>query len=258
MPVTYKIGEAAAKLNLKTHVLRFWETEFPQIVPLRTEKGQRIYTEENLLLLQRIKHLLHEQGHTIEGAKKALAADAANGVLYASQGEPTLAAVSLSSYYQAPQNAGHGQGVDEDDEDLLDDEVYLVTAEQSAAPIQEDSFVFGVKPPLAKEIQQLLLRQPGAAPTPHIDFAAAPTAALQGVTSQPLLSSPSSLQAESPLHVHPATSAHVAASPAAPNATQAEALHILTSSIEAKHFTFYDEILDELDSIAAVLQQNKE
>ena len=44
MPGTYKIGEDAALLNLKTYVLRFWETEFPQIAPLRTETGRRVYT----------------------------------------------------------------------------------------------------------------------------------------------------------------------------------------------------------------------
>lgn len=82
MQATYKIGEAAARLNLKTYVLRFWETEFPQIVPLRTEKGQRLYTEENIALLKRIRHLLHERGLTIEGARKALAEEAARGMIY--------------------------------------------------------------------------------------------------------------------------------------------------------------------------------
>ncbi len=70
---TYKIGEAAALLNLKTYVLRFWETEFSQIKPLRTEKGQRLYSEEDVSLLRRIRHLLHDRGLTIEGARKALA-----------------------------------------------------------------------------------------------------------------------------------------------------------------------------------------
>lgn len=69
---TYKIGEAAMLLNLKTHVLRFWQTEFPQLTPLRTEKGQRIYTEADLALLRRIKQLLHEQGMTIDGARRVL------------------------------------------------------------------------------------------------------------------------------------------------------------------------------------------
>lgn len=70
---TYRIGEAASLLNLKTYVLRFWETEFPQLVPLRTEKGQRLYTEADLALLRRIRLLLHERGLTIEGARRMLA-----------------------------------------------------------------------------------------------------------------------------------------------------------------------------------------
>lgn len=69
---TYRIGEVAEMLNLKTHVLRFWETEFPQIDPMRAESGQRIYTEEHVNILRRIQRLLHEQGMTIEGAKRIL------------------------------------------------------------------------------------------------------------------------------------------------------------------------------------------
>ncbi len=63
-------------LNLKTHVLRFWETEFPQLESLRTESGQRLYTDENVAVLRRIQQLLHEQGMTIRGAKRILAGGA--------------------------------------------------------------------------------------------------------------------------------------------------------------------------------------
>lgn len=69
---TYRIGEAADILRLKSYVLRFWETEFAQLAPLRTEKGQRLYTEEHLALLRRIRHLLHERGMTIDGARRIL------------------------------------------------------------------------------------------------------------------------------------------------------------------------------------------
>lgn len=68
----YKIGEAAQALALKSYVLRFWESEFPQLKPTRTESGQRLYSERDLELLRRIRHLLHERGLTIEGAKKIL------------------------------------------------------------------------------------------------------------------------------------------------------------------------------------------
>ncbi|MCL1889712.1 MAG: MerR family transcriptional regulator [Desulfovibrionaceae bacterium] len=73
MPATsYKIGEAAKLLQLQSFTLRFWETEFPQLRPGRTEKGQRLYSEADLELLRRIRHLLHERGLTIEGARKIL------------------------------------------------------------------------------------------------------------------------------------------------------------------------------------------
>ena len=72
MGKTYRIGEAAEILKLKSYVLRFWESEFSQLVPLRTEKGQRLYTEEHVALLRRIQTLLHEKGMTIEGARRIL------------------------------------------------------------------------------------------------------------------------------------------------------------------------------------------
>ena len=69
---TYRIGEVAEFLKLKSYVLRFWESEFPQLVPLRTEKGQRLYTEEHVALLRHIQILLHKNGMTIEGARRIL------------------------------------------------------------------------------------------------------------------------------------------------------------------------------------------
>ncbi|MDE5832847.1 MAG: MerR family transcriptional regulator, partial [Desulfovibrio sp.] len=68
----YKIGEIAESLNVNSSVLRFWETKFPQIVPERSRKGQRVYTEEQFSLLKRVRDLLYDKGMTIEGAKKAL------------------------------------------------------------------------------------------------------------------------------------------------------------------------------------------
>ena len=72
----YRIGEAARALNLQTSVLRFWEGEFPGLQPVRTPKGQRLYSENDMALLRRIRSLLHEQGMTIEGARRVLAGDA--------------------------------------------------------------------------------------------------------------------------------------------------------------------------------------
>lgn len=71
----YRIGEAAAALKLKTCVLRFWEGEFPQLAPLRTPKGQRLYREDDLRVLRRIRSLLHEKGMTIDGARRILSGE---------------------------------------------------------------------------------------------------------------------------------------------------------------------------------------
>lgn len=78
---TYKIGEAARLLDIKPYVLRYWETEFPQIAPLRTVSGQRLYTEDQLDLVRHIKALLYDEGLTIEGARRRLAEDGAPGML---------------------------------------------------------------------------------------------------------------------------------------------------------------------------------
>ena len=71
----YRIGEAARALNLQTSVLRFWEGEFPALQPVRTPKGQRLYSEGDMELLRKIRSLLHEQGMTIEGARRVLAGE---------------------------------------------------------------------------------------------------------------------------------------------------------------------------------------
>jgi DNA-binding transcriptional MerR regulator len=68
----YRIGEVAKLLNVNASALRFWETEFPQIAPLRTGSEQRLYTESHIATLRRIQQLLHEQGMTIDGARRVL------------------------------------------------------------------------------------------------------------------------------------------------------------------------------------------
>jgi DNA-binding transcriptional MerR regulator len=71
-PKRLRIGEAARLLGLEPYVLRFWESEFPQLAPMRTEKGQRLYSREDLELVRKIQKLLHEEGLTIEGARRRL------------------------------------------------------------------------------------------------------------------------------------------------------------------------------------------
>lgn len=67
-----RIGEVADQLGLPTHVLRYWESEFPQLRPKKGSGGQRLYRSEDVRLIAEIKTLLYGQGMTIEGARKAL------------------------------------------------------------------------------------------------------------------------------------------------------------------------------------------
>ncbi|MGL4722652.1 MAG: MerR family transcriptional regulator [Desulfovibrionaceae bacterium] len=68
----YRIGEVAEMIGVKPYVLRFWETEFKQITPSRTENKQRLYSEKNIEYIKIIQNLLHQQGLTIEGARKII------------------------------------------------------------------------------------------------------------------------------------------------------------------------------------------
>jgi DNA-binding transcriptional MerR regulator len=71
----FRIGEAAQIVGVEPHVLRYWESEF-KLRPQRSGSGQRMYRRKDLGKLLRIRKLLHEEGFTIAGARKALAAPA--------------------------------------------------------------------------------------------------------------------------------------------------------------------------------------
>ena len=66
------ISEAAEDLDLPQHVLRFWETRFPQIKPLKRGGGRRYYRPEDVALLRVIKQLLYGEGYTIKGVQRVL------------------------------------------------------------------------------------------------------------------------------------------------------------------------------------------
>lgn len=66
------ISEVAEELSLPQHVLRFWETRFTQIKPMKRAGGRRYYRPDDFVLLQGIRHLLYDQGYTIKGVQKLL------------------------------------------------------------------------------------------------------------------------------------------------------------------------------------------
>ena len=70
--VYQSISDVAASLNLPAHVLRFWETQFVQLKPMKRVGGRRYYRAEDVALVQKIYDLLYNQGFTIKGAQKFL------------------------------------------------------------------------------------------------------------------------------------------------------------------------------------------
>jgi DNA-binding transcriptional MerR regulator len=67
------IGEMAERLGVKTHILRYWEEQFPMLKPLKRAGGRRLYRPSDVALLDQIQDLLSKQGYTIRGARAFLA-----------------------------------------------------------------------------------------------------------------------------------------------------------------------------------------
>jgi DNA-binding transcriptional MerR regulator len=68
----FRIGEASGIIGVEPYVLRYWESEFPQIRPQRADSNQRTYQRKDLEILLEIKRLLYDEKMTIEGAKQRL------------------------------------------------------------------------------------------------------------------------------------------------------------------------------------------
>ncbi len=75
----YRIGDVSRLTDTKPFVLRFWETEFPILQPVKTPKGHRLYRQEDVDLIRAIKRLLYEEGFTIPGARRHLSELVAGG-----------------------------------------------------------------------------------------------------------------------------------------------------------------------------------
>ncbi|MBF0678547.1 MAG: MerR family transcriptional regulator [Devosia sp.] len=82
------ISEAAEELDLPQHVLRFWETRFATIKPLKRGGGRRYYRPEDVMLLRGIRHLLYDQGFTIKGVQRILKEQGPRYVIAVGEGRP--------------------------------------------------------------------------------------------------------------------------------------------------------------------------
>ena len=68
----FSIGEVSQLCDLKPHVLRYWEHEFPHLAPSKRRGNRRYYQRDDVLMIREIRSLLYEQGYTIEGARAQL------------------------------------------------------------------------------------------------------------------------------------------------------------------------------------------
>jgi DNA-binding transcriptional MerR regulator len=86
------ISEVAEDLDLPQHVLRFWETRFPHIRPLKRGGGRRYYRPDDIDLLKGIRHLLYGEGYTIKGVQRILKSEGIRFVQAVGRGEQSVAA----------------------------------------------------------------------------------------------------------------------------------------------------------------------
>lgn len=90
------ISEVADELDVPQHVLRFWETKFTQIKPLKRGGGRRYYRPEDVALLKRIHNLLYTEGYTIKGVQKLLKGQGKSSAAEAPAQAPAVAALAAA------------------------------------------------------------------------------------------------------------------------------------------------------------------
>lgn len=96
----FRIGEVATLCKLPAYVLRFWESEFPQLKPVKSSTGQRMYRKRDVENVLRIKQLLYEQGFTIVGARQQLRSETKSDKGQAAIPFPTQSPSELQSIRQ--------------------------------------------------------------------------------------------------------------------------------------------------------------
>ena len=96
----FRIGEVARLGRLPAYVLRFWETEFSQLKPIKSSTGQRMYRRKDVESVLRIKKLLYEEGFTIAGARQHLRAETKSDKKQAPLPFPSAAPANLNPIRQ--------------------------------------------------------------------------------------------------------------------------------------------------------------
>jgi DNA-binding transcriptional MerR regulator len=110
----YRIGEVSRLSELKPFVLRYWETEFPMLEPVKSPSGHRMYRQEDVDMVFKIKRLLYDEGFTIAGARRHLRETngamgmepSAHSAQPTHSGTPAGSGGSYSAHGGHPENAG--------------------------------------------------------------------------------------------------------------------------------------------------------
>ncbi|HEY0973439.1 MAG TPA: MerR family transcriptional regulator [Solimonas sp.] len=116
----FAIGEVSELCDVKPHVLRYWEQEFPQLKPVKRRGNRRYYQHDDVMVVRRIRSLLYEQGFTIGGARQRLkeAPRAANESLVSPRVLPVAAAPTVAGARQ-PRRTQEIESLRNDLESLL-------------------------------------------------------------------------------------------------------------------------------------------
>ena len=106
----YRIGDVARMADVKPFVLRYWETEFPMLEPVKSISGHRMYRQQDVDMVMKIKRLLYDEGFTIAGARRHLREQ--NGTAFTAP-EPHTPAHIGTSLAGAGSAASHGDNPSE-------------------------------------------------------------------------------------------------------------------------------------------------
>ncbi len=203
------IREVADWLDVAAHVLRFWESKFPQIKPVKRAGGRRYYRPADMELVGGIKVLLHDRGLTIRGVQKMIADEGTEAVSALSPpidgllDNPNVVQLNPADAWDVDADAEAAFDADEDDAALLEDEMADLA-------------------PAMQELAEEHTREPEDAATPDLpdaEEAAEPEAALPKVEPEPPLVAAQTMPQASPPHAAPP---HATPTPPEPTPPRAE------------------------------------
>lgn len=156
------ISEVAEDLDLPQHVLRFWETRFSQIKPMKRGGGRRYYRPQDIDLISGIRHLLYDEGYTIKGVQKLLRDNGSQYVIALGAGDVAKAEAILAarSDQAAPSIAGTPEEKPAEEKSAADEMVGVAKARPGRRFLglvrSEEEGEGGPTRPLSKEDRALL------------------------------------------------------------------------------------------------------